>query len=114
MTTLRDVATSVSERVAKAGPFRLLSDGSDIPVFAFTLRDPSRYSVFDVSNRLRRSGWQIPAYTMPANAQDLAALRVMIREGFSADLADLFIQHLTEPGTGRYCCLSSPPCTASA
>ena len=96
MTTLRDVATSLSERVANAGPFRLLSDGSDIPVFAFTLRDPSRYSVFDVSNRLRRSGWQIPAYTMPANAQDLAVLRVVIREGFSADLADLFMQHLTD------------------
>ena len=99
MTTLRDVATSLSERVANAGPFRLLSDGSDIPVFAFTLRDPSRYSVFDVSNRLRRSGWQIPAYTMPANAQDLAVLRVVIREGFSADLADLFMQHLTDAVT---------------
>ena len=99
MTTLRDVATSLSERVAKAGPFRLLSDGSDIPVFAFTLRDPSRYSVFDVSNRLRRSGWHIPAYTMPANAQDLAVLRVVIREGFSADLADLFMQHLTDAVT---------------
>ncbi len=52
--------------------------------------------MFDVSNRLRRSGWQIPAYTMPANAQDLAVLRVVIREGFSADLADLFMQHLTD------------------
>jgi glutamate decarboxylase len=96
MNTLRDVATSLAVRVAKAGPFTLLSDGSDIPVFAFALQDPSRYTVFDVSNRLRRSGWQVPAYTMPADAQDLAVLRVVIREGFSADLADLFLKHLTE------------------
>jgi glutamate decarboxylase len=96
VTTLQDVARSVSGRVAKLGPFELLSDGSDIPVFAFALRDPSSYTVFDVSNRLRRSGWQVPAYTMPADAEDLAVLRVVVREGFSADLADLFVQHLTE------------------
>ena len=96
MTTLRDVATSLSERVAKLGPFDLLSDGSAIPVFTFRLRDPGRYSVFDVSNRLRRSGWQVPAYTMPADAEDLAVLRVVIREGFSADLADRFMDDLIE------------------
>jgi glutamate decarboxylase len=96
MTTLRDVAMSISQRVAALEPFELLSDGSDIPVFAFALRDPSRYTVFDLSNRLRRSGWQVPAYTMPADAEDLAVLRVVVREGFSADLADLFLGHLTD------------------
>ena len=99
MTTLRDVATSLSERVAKMGPFQLLSDGSDIPVFAFALRDSSSYTVFDVSNRLRRSGWQVPAYTLPANAEDLAVLRVVVREGMSADLADLLMKDLTEAVT---------------
>ena len=96
MTTLRDVATSLSARVAKLGPFDLLSDGSDIPVFAFALRDPGRYTVFDVSDMLRRYGWQVPAYRMPADAEDLAVLRVVVREGFSADLGDLFLGHLTE------------------
>jgi glutamate decarboxylase len=99
MNTLRDVATSLSDRVAKAGPFELLSDGSDIPVLAFALRDPSKYSVFDVSYRLRRYGWQVPAYTMPADAEDVAVLRVVVREGFSADLAELFLTHLTEAVT---------------
>jgi glutamate decarboxylase len=96
MTTLRDVATSLSERVAKVGPFELLSDGSDTPVFAFALRNTNGYTVFDVSNRMRAFGWQVPAYTMPADAQDLAVLRVVVREGFSADLADLFCHQLTD------------------
>ncbi len=96
MTTLRDVAMSMSERVAKLGGFELLSDGSEIPVFAFALRDPSRYTVFDVSERLRQFGWQVPAYTLPADATDVAVLRVVVREGFSADLADLFLGHLTD------------------
>ena len=53
---------------------------------AFTVRDPERWTVFDVSSRLRRYGWQVPAYTMPADAEDVAVLRVVVREGFSADL----------------------------
>src|SRR3954470_13103038 len=96
MTMLRDVATELSERVAKIGPFELLSDGSAIPVFAFRLRNSNGYTVFDVSNRLRRSGWQVPAYTMPADAQDIAVLRVVVREGFDADLADMFCHELSD------------------
>jgi glutamate decarboxylase len=67
----------------------LLTDGSELPVFAFTLADEvTRYSVFDVSATLRQSGWLLPAYTFPANRTDLSALRVVVRNGFSHDLAD--------------------------
>jgi glutamate decarboxylase len=96
METLRDIAVSLSSEVAKIGPFELLSDGSDTPVFAFALKDPSKYTVFDVSSRMRQFGWQVPAYTMPADAQDLAVLRVVVREGFSADLGDMFLGHLKD------------------
>jgi glutamate decarboxylase len=96
MTTLRDVAVRLAERIAVLGPYELVSNGSAIPVIAFALRDSSRYTVFDVSNRLRGHGWQVPAYTMPADAEEVAVLRVVVREGFSADLADLFLGHLTE------------------
>jgi glutamate decarboxylase len=42
---------------------------------------------FDVSRSLRAYGWRVPAYTMPDDASDVAVLRVVVREGFSADLA---------------------------
>ena len=96
METLREIALSLSDAVAKMGPFELLSDGSDIPVFAFALRDPGKYTVFDVSNRMRQYGWQLPAYTMPADAEDLAVLRLVVREGFSADLGDKLLADLGE------------------
>ena len=96
MTALHDVAVSLSSRVAALGPFELVGDGSDLPVFAFTLKDSARYTVFDVSNHLRRYGWQVPAYTMPADAEDVAVMRIVVREGFSADLADLLMTHLGE------------------
>jgi glutamate decarboxylase len=91
----REVATSLSSRIAKLGPFRLLTDGSQLPVFAFTVADDVKtFSVFDVSAALRENGWQVPAYTFPANRTDLAALRVVVRNGFTHDLADLLMDDL--------------------
>jgi glutamate decarboxylase len=93
--TSRDVAQYTAEAIAKLGPFRLLTDGSELPVFAFALEDSDApYTVFDVSERLRDRGWLVPAYTFPENRQDLAALRVVVRNGFSRDLADLLVADL--------------------
>ena len=86
----RDVATRLSGKIGEIGPFRLLTRGDELPVFAFTLNaDVENFTVFDVSNALRERGWQIPAYTFPENRTDLAALRVVVRRGFTHDLADM-------------------------
>ncbi|MGB5640124.1 MAG: glutamate decarboxylase [Sedimenticolaceae bacterium] len=92
MEALRDTAMGLSSGVAWIGPFELVSDGSAIPVFAFKLKDDvTGYSVFDISDKLREFGWQVPAYTMPEHAEDVAVLRVVVREGFSADMADMLL-----------------------
>src|SRR5206468_866107 len=52
------------------------------------------FNVFDVSAQLRERGWQVPAYTFPADREDLAALRVVVRNGFSRELADLLLDDL--------------------
>ena len=71
----RDVAMRLSAEIAKLGPFRLLTDRSELPVFAFTLRDDvNGYSVF--------------------NRTDLAALRIVVRNGFSHDMADMLLADL--------------------
>ena len=91
----RDVATRLSGQIAELGPFELLTRGDELPVFAFTLRDDiDNFTVFDVSNAMRERGWQVPAYTFPKNREDLAALRVVVRRGFTHDLADLLIADL--------------------
>jgi glutamate decarboxylase len=95
--TCRDVARYAAEAVGGLGPFELITDGSELPVFAFALKDPGGpYTVFDVSARLRENGWLVPAYTFPENRQDLAALRIVIRNGMSRDLADLLVSDLKE------------------
>ncbi|EMF28280.1 MULTISPECIES: glutamate decarboxylase [Streptomyces] len=92
----RDVATGLSARIEALGDFRLLTRGDELPVFAFTTApDVTAFDVFDVARRLRETGWLVPAYTFPANRQDLAVLRVVCRNGFSEDLAGLFAEDLT-------------------
>ncbi|MER5223172.1 glutamate decarboxylase [Streptomyces flaveus] len=91
----RDVAMGLADRVEGLGDFRLLTRGDQLPVFAFTTAtDVTAYDVFDVSRRMRERGWLVPAYTFPANREDLSALRVVCRNGFSSDLAELFVEDL--------------------
>jgi glutamate decarboxylase len=84
----------MSSRIAGMGPFELLTDGSDLPVFAFKLADQAGYSVFDLSERLRTRGWLVPAYTLPENLTGTAVMRIVVRNGFSRDLADVFLADL--------------------
>ena len=92
----REVATRLSGKIAELGPLELLTRGDELPVFAFTLRDDVKnFSVFDVSDAMRERGWQVPAYTFPSNREDLAALRVVVRRGFTHDLADMLLDDLS-------------------
>ncbi len=93
----QDVAMYLSSGIANLGPYELLTDGSELPVFAFTLKpEVENYTVFDVSDRLRQRGWLVPAYTFPENLQDLSVLRIVIRAGMNLEMADLLLQHLRE------------------
>jgi len=91
----QDVAVHLSSSIARMGPFELITEGRELPVFAFKLADPQAgYTVFDLSERLRTRGWQVPAYTFPENLTDTAVMRVVVRNGFGSDLAGLFLADL--------------------
>jgi glutamate decarboxylase len=91
----RDVAVYLSSEIETLGVFNLITRGDQLPVFAFTTKDDVRaWDVFAVSRRLRERGWQVPAYTFPENRTDLAVLRVVCRNGFSLDMAGLFLADL--------------------
>ncbi|MCO6008673.1 glutamate decarboxylase [Actinoallomurus purpureus] len=91
----RDIATHLAARIEAMGCFQLLTRGDQLPVLAFTTTDEvTEFDVFDVSRRLREFGWVVPAYTFPADRQDLAVLRIVVRNGFSLDLADRLVEDL--------------------
>jgi glutamate decarboxylase len=92
-----DVAQYLASEIADIGPYRLVSEGKDLPVFAFGLApEVENYSVFDVSDRLRQRGWLVPAYSFPENRKDLSVLRIVVRAGMSREMADHLLDYLRE------------------
>jgi glutamate decarboxylase len=91
----RSTARYLSEHIGSLGPFELLSDGGELPVFAFRLKDEvENYTVYDVSDHLRQRGWLVPAYSLPPNLEDTHVIRIVVRNGFSRDLARLLLDDL--------------------
>ncbi len=93
--TCQDVARYLSGEIAGLGDFELLTDGTDLPVFAFMLRDDQRgYTLFDLSERLRQRGWLVPAYTLPPEMEETTVMRIVVRNGLSRDLAGLLLEDI--------------------
>ncbi len=85
------VALHLSSKIAKMGPFKLISKGDDIPVFAWTLKQKTNYTLYELAERLRQRGWLVPAYAMPKNREDLVVQRIVVKNGFSFDMAEMLL-----------------------
>jgi glutamate decarboxylase len=95
-----DTAQSLAGEIAGLGPFELLYGGEPqggIPAVAWTLKDgfdTRGYTLYDLADRLRSRGWQVPAYALPANCRDMVIQRILVRHGVSRDLASLLIDDM--------------------
>jgi glutamate decarboxylase len=96
-TACYDTGQMLAERIPELGPFELLcaSDPlTSIPTVTWRIRegeDPG-YTLFDVADRLRTTGWQVPAYTLTGEASDIAVQRILVRQGVTRDLAEILLR----------------------
>jgi glutamate decarboxylase len=92
----QDVAVFLSQAIGAIPAFELWNDGRDIPVFAWSLRPgyTGKWNLHHLSERLRTHGWLIPAYPMPDDLSGLTVMRVVVRNGLSRDLAQVFLGDL--------------------
>ncbi|XP_022858859.1 glutamate decarboxylase [Olea europaea var. sylvestris] len=91
MENCQENAMVLKAGLEKTGRFNIVSKDNGVPLVAFSLKDSSRHTEFEVSDMLRRFGWIVPAYTMPPDAQHVTVLRVVIREDFSRTLAERLV-----------------------
>ncbi|HTS31354.1 MAG TPA: glutamate decarboxylase [Bryobacteraceae bacterium] len=90
----QNVAVHLAGQIESLGPFELVSTGRDLPVFAWKMKTAANWSLYDLADRLRDRGWQVPAYRLPANRQDTVIQRVVVRNGFTCDLADMLVRDI--------------------
>ena len=80
----------LAQQIAQLGPFKIIYDGEGgIPGLCWELKDPinSPFTLYDYADRLRERGWLVPAYSMPPNREDLVVQRILIRHGFTRQMA---------------------------
>ena len=94
----QETAYFLSEEIGKLDSFEVLSNGSDIPVLAWKLKDgyTDNWTLYDLSRQLRTYGWQVPAYPLPKDMEEITIMRIVVRNGFSRDLAHLLLINLKQ------------------
>ncbi len=95
--TCAETGEFLAQEIDKLGPFKVVYDGrGGIPGVCWTLRPDAQvgFTLYDLADRLRTRGWQVPAYSLPANEQHTVVQRVLVRHGVSRDLATLLLNDL--------------------
>src|SRR5271170_4370915 len=81
----------LAEKIAEFEYFKIIYDGhGGIPGLCWELKDPAStsFTLYDFADRLRERGWLVPAYSMPPNREDLVIQRILVRHGFTGEMAD--------------------------
>ncbi len=87
-------ARYLASRISKTNYFELVNKDIKLPILALTVKKSVGFSVYQLSDKLRERGWIVPAYSLPANATDVEVLRIVIKENFSRDMADMLIEDM--------------------
>ena len=87
---LMENAGRLEKALTDSGRFELLNDSRYLPVVVVTPTErDGGVDVFELSERLRERGWIVPAYPLPPNAESVSVLRMVVKENFSRDMADM-------------------------
>jgi glutamate decarboxylase len=92
-------AAYLADALEQIGLFDIIYDGrGGIPAVCWSLKENviSNFSLYDLGDKLRGKGWQVPAYSMPANRENLVVQRILVRHGVSRDLGDMLINDIKQ------------------
>ncbi|PAV06191.1 pyridoxal-dependent decarboxylase [Methanobacterium bryantii] len=95
MKNMQENARYLATRLNGSGKFEVINKSVTFPIVTVELKNTT-CSVFHLSEKLRQKGWIVPAYTLPANADDTAVLRIVVKESFSKDMAEMFFADIME------------------
>jgi glutamate decarboxylase len=88
-------AKYMADKLLKTGKFEIINKDVVFPLITVKLKN-SVFTVYDLSDKLREKGWIVPAYTLPKNAEDIAVLRMVIKENFGRDMVECFLEDVNE------------------
>jgi glutamate decarboxylase len=95
MDNMSENANYLANKLYETGKFELVNTNVTFPLVTVKLKD-SDFTVFQLSDKLREKGWIVPAYTLPKNAEDIAVMRMVIKENFGRDMVEILLKDIIE------------------
>ena len=87
-------ARYLASKIKTVQNLQLVNENIQLPILAVRVKNKKKFTVFQLSDKLRERGWIVPAYTLPPHAERVEVLRVVIRENFSRDMADMLVDDM--------------------
>ena len=93
-----EIARYLHEQIGKMPQFANYCDEVVNPLFIWYMRpeyaQAAEWTLYDLQDKLKQNGWMVPAYTMPKNIEDSVVMRIVVRQGFSRDMADMLLDDM--------------------
>jgi glutamate decarboxylase len=95
MQNMQENARYLAYKLEETGKFEIINKKVMYPLVAVKLQN-CEFNAFHLSEKLRQKGWIVPAYTLPANAEDISVLRMVVKESFSKDMVEMLFEDIME------------------
>lgn len=91
-----DVCNYIKGELKKMEIFEFFADEMPNPLFIWKLKEDKKrkWTLYDLSDMLHTKGWQVPAYTMPEDMENVIIMRIVVRQGTGMDLANLLLKEI--------------------
>ncbi|MBQ4278554.1 MAG: glutamate decarboxylase [Rikenellaceae bacterium] len=90
-----EITQYLHDQIGKMAPFENYSDDVVNPLFIWYMKPDyakkAKWTLYDLQSTLQQSGWMVPAYTLPKNIDNYVVMRIVVRQGFSRDMADMLL-----------------------
>ncbi|EOH97586.1 glutamate decarboxylase [Enterococcus pallens] len=93
-----DVAVYLAKAIEETGLFEIINDGSQLPLVCYKLKEDAdrEWTLYDLSDRLLMKGWQVPAYPLPKDLDQLVIQRLVVRADFGMNMAYDYVQDMQQ------------------
>lgn len=92
------VCKYLHSEIAKMPQFQNYSEDVPNPITVWLMKPEyqktAKWTLFDLQDKLAQRGWMVPAYTLPANIEQIVVMRVLCKQGFSRDMADQLLNDI--------------------
>ena len=93
-----EIAKYLHQQIGQMKPFVNYSPEVVNPLFIWYMKPEyaktAKWTLYDLQDKLKQGGWMVPAYTLPENIQNYIVMRIVVRQGFSRDMADMLLNDI--------------------